>query len=114
MMDNDSDFFVTPIHRMLQAQDENGKTLTMDELTANVLLILFGAEDTTSAILAAVMKRLHDSEEIFDKLKHEVRESLQEEFSLKELFSLPYLNGFFKEVMRMDFPVLGSFSGNNP
>eukprot|EP00494_Astrolonche_serrata_P016225 UN16389 len=72
MMDDDSEFFVTPIHRMLQAEDETGKRLTMDELTANVLLILFGAEDTTSAVLAAVMKRLHDSEEIFDKLKHEV------------------------------------------
>ncbi|CEL62204.1 hypothetical protein RSOLAG1IB_10286 [Rhizoctonia solani AG-1 IB] len=109
--------------KLLEYEDE-GEPLSMDELTAEAMILLIGGSDTTSNTLGCLFYYLAICPEIRKKLQAEldqhvpckVSEELKNkevlEFSLsdtvvhyEDVKNLPYLNACLKEALRIQSPV---------
>ncbi|ONH91596.1 hypothetical protein PRUPE_8G125800 [Prunus persica] len=56
---------------LLNFQDEKGQTLTEDQISDNIIGILFAAQDTTASALTWILKYLHDNPKILEAVKAE-------------------------------------------
>lgn len=54
---------------LLNFQDEKGQTLTEDQISDNIIGILFAAQDTTASALTWILKYLHDNPKILEAVK---------------------------------------------
>lgn len=54
---------------LLNFQDENGQTLTEDQISDNIIGVLFAAQDTTASALTWVLKYLHDNPKILEAVE---------------------------------------------
>lgn len=101
---------------MLEAgKDENEnvhggkKSLTDEEIIANIILILLAGYHTTSATLAYSCYCLAQNEDVQNKARAEIREALENSKSAKldydTLNSLPYLEAVIYETLRLYPPV---------
>lgn len=95
----DEDF----LYRMMDAKDERGVGLNDEELTDEIMTIMFGGFDTTSLTLtyAAALLGLHPAkqERLFEELKQLPPRDLKHE----DMPALTYCNCVVKEALRM-FP----------
>jgi cytochrome P450 len=89
---------------MMAARDENGQALTNEELTDELLTLLFAGHETTATILAWALYQIYQRSDIREKLLHEL-DSLGENPNLIEIAQLPYLTAVCQETLRM-YPVL--------
>ena len=54
---------------LLNFKDEKGKTLTEDQISDNIIGVLFAAQDTTASVLTWVLKYLHDDHKLLESVK---------------------------------------------
>ncbi len=95
---------------LLQAQDEEGNSLSLTELKDQVLLLLFAGHETLTSAIASFCLLIAQHPQVFTRLCAE-----QEQFdhsqplSIEELKQMVYLEQVLKEVLRLIPPVGGGF-----
>ncbi len=93
---------------LLQAEDENGARLTVDELKDQILLLLFAGHETLTSGLATFCQQVAQHPEILERLRTEQQRSPQA-ITLETLKEMTYLEQVLKEVLRLTPPVGGVF-----
>ncbi|KAF7347085.1 Cytochrome P450 [Mycena venus] len=83
---------------------EEGMFLTDEELVGQTGLMISAATDTTSSALDRIFHILSLHSDMQDKLRAEIVEA-PEHMDYEQLGSLPYLDGFVREVLRLYPPV---------
>ena len=89
---------------MMAAKDENGQTMTDEELRDELLTILFAGHETTATILSWAFYQVHQQPNVCQKLMLELQ-SLEKDTSSMEIAKLPYLTAVCQETLRM-YPVI--------
>ncbi|HEY9707254.1 MAG TPA: cytochrome P450 [Oculatellaceae cyanobacterium] len=97
---------------LVQAKDEEGNGMSLKELTAQAMLLLFAGHETTTAMLTWFCLELGRHPEVLQKAREE-QLSLASEggLSLEQLGKMPYLEQIFSEIERLHPPVGGGFRG---
>jgi cytochrome P450 len=97
---------------LVQARDEEGNGMSLKELTAQAMLLLFAGHETTTAMLTWFCLELGRHPEVLQKAREE-QLSLASEggLSLEQLGKMPYLEQIFSEIERLHPPVGGGFRG---
>ncbi|MDV3353092.1 cytochrome P450 [Leptothoe sp. LEGE 181152] len=95
---------------LVQAKDDDGHSLSIDELKDQVLLLLFAGHETLTSAVASfcllvaqhpqVLAALRDEQQTFDP---------QQPITLDVLKQMPYLEQVLQEVLRLIPPVGGGF-----
>ncbi|EIE23940.1 cytochrome P450 [Coccomyxa subellipsoidea C-169] len=89
---------------LLDAQDENGEKLTMEQLKDQILTQLFAGHETTGATLSRVLPEIQRQPHIMARMRQEQAELIQkygDEITYEMLEQMPYTDAVLKEVMRM-------------
>lgn len=55
--------------RFLNFKDENGQTFSEDQISDNIIGVLFAAQDTTATALTWILKYLHDHHKLLEAVK---------------------------------------------
>ena len=55
--------------QLLNFKDEKGQTLTKDQISDNIIGVLFAAQDTTASVLTWILKYLHDDQKLLEAVK---------------------------------------------
>lgn len=84
--------------------------MTENELTGQVTVLIFGAQDTTSSALSRILYLLSVRTDIQDKVRDELQTALQlkhagERLEYDEISELPWLDAVIKETLRLYPPV---------
>ncbi len=94
---------------MLQARDEEGNQLSIEELKDQVLLLLFAGHETLTSALASFCLLMAQHPAVMDEARRE-QDALQDQpLTLDTLKQMTYLEQVLKEVLRMIAPVGGGF-----
>ncbi|KAJ6692529.1 CYTOCHROME P450 FAMILY ABA 8'-HYDROXYLASE [Salix purpurea] len=56
---------------LLSFKNEKGEILTEDQITDNIIGVLFAAQDTTASVLTWILKYLHDDQKLLEAVKAE-------------------------------------------
>ncbi|CAL8462567.1 g2100 [Coccomyxa elongata] len=89
---------------LLDAEDENGEKLTMEQLKDQILTQLFAGHETTGATLARVLPEIQKQPHILAKMRQEQAELIQEfgdDITYDVLERMPYTDAVLREVMRL-------------
>ncbi|OKH52805.1 cytochrome P450 [Calothrix sp. HK-06] len=89
---------------LMQAQDEQGKTMTDVELRDELMTLLVAGYETTSTTITWALYWIHKLPEVKAKLLQELS-SLDEDADSLELSRLPYLKAACNETLRI-FPTI--------
>ncbi len=97
---------------LVETRDEDGNALTMRELKAQTLLLLFAGHETSTAMITSLCLALAQNPAAWEKA-HAEQEALgeRERLTLEDLRQMPYLDQVLKEVERLYPPVAGGFRG---
>jgi cytochrome P450 len=103
-LDTNRPDFVTPTKKY---SNEKG-ALTTKEWEINMLVIAFGASETTASALTAIVRELVQHKGVLHRLTGEIRERFQheEEITIANTGNLTYLNAVINEGLRLDPPVV--------
>lgn len=97
---------------LVQARDEEGNGMSLKELTAQAMLLLFAGHETTTAMLTWFCLELGRHPEVLQKAREEQLSLASEDpMSLDQLGKMPYLEQIFSEIERLHPPVGGGFRG---
>lgn len=55
--------------QLLSCRDPSGETLTDEQITDNIIGVLFAAQDTTASALTWILKYLHDHQKLLESVK---------------------------------------------
>jgi retinoid hydroxylase len=95
---------------LIQAKDEEGNSLTLEELKDQILLLLFAGHETLTSAIASFCLLTVQHPEVLAKLKDEqARLNITATPTLEDLKQMTYLEQVLKEVMRLIPPVGGGF-----
>jgi cytochrome P450 len=95
---------------LLQARDEEGNSLSLQELKDQVLLLLFAGHETLTSALASMCLLLAQHPEVLAAMRAEQQQLAGEEaLTLEQLKQMSYLELVLKEVLRLIPPVGGGF-----
>ncbi len=95
---------------MLQARDEEGRSLDPQELGEQVLLLLFAGHETLTSALASFCRLTAQHPEVLAKLRAEQAQfDPQAPLTVEDLKSMTYLDWTIQEVLRLVPPVGGGF-----
>ncbi len=95
---------------LIQAQDESGNSLSLEELKDQILLLLFAGHETLTSALASFCLLTAQHPEVIERLRAEQQQlSLTSPLTLDTLKQMSYLEQVIKEVMRLVPPVGGGF-----
>ena len=95
---------------LIQAEDEAGNSLTLEELKDQVLLLLFAGHETLTSAIASFCLLTAQHPEVLNRLREEQdRLNIAGTPSLEDLKAMTYLEQVIKEVMRLIPPVGGGF-----
>lgn len=95
---------------LMQAEDDEGNKLSVEELKDQLLNLLFAGHETLTSSLTSFCLLMTQHPEIFQKAKAEQEEVLgNEQITLDNLQQLTYLDQVLKEVLRLVPPVGGAF-----
>ncbi|CAN6685716.1 unnamed protein product [Malus baccata var. baccata] len=92
---------------LLNFQDENGQTLTEDQISDNIIGVLFAAQDTTASALTWVLKYLHDNPKILEaveaeqKTTYEANDVCKKTLSWAQIKNMPLTYRVILESLRM-------------
>ncbi len=97
---------------LVQARDEEGNGMSLKELTAQAMLLLFAGHETTTAMLTWLCLELGRHPEVLQRAREE-QFSLASEggMSLEQLGKMQYLEQILNEIERLHPPVGGGFRG---
>ncbi|KAF9457370.1 cytochrome P450 [Collybia nuda] len=101
---------------LLRANDKAAadKKLSESELTGQMTVLIFGAQDTTSSAMSRILHALSTNLAIQEKVRDEVRSTLRAkraegdltgQLSYDEIMGLPWLDAVIKETLRLYPPV---------
>jgi len=108
---------------LIQARDEDGNHLSLEEIRAQAMLLLFAGHETTTAMLTWICLELARHDDVRQKAQTEQAQCLSDPFSLaasdspssavnlEQLNKMPYLDQILNEVERLHPPVAGGFRG---
>ncbi|KAJ7078782.1 cytochrome P450 [Mycena epipterygia] len=87
-----------------------GEQLSEAELTGQMTVMIFGAQDTSSSALSRILHLLATRPDIQHKIREEIRvvhaaDRPQERLTLEEISALPWLDAVLKETLRLYAPV---------
>ncbi len=95
---------------LIQAKDEEGNSLSLNELKDQVLLLLFAGHETLTSAIASFCLLTAQNPEVLDRLRSEQKQlSLSSPLTLEQLKQMTYLEQVLKEVLRVVPPVGGGF-----
>ncbi len=95
---------------LIQAEDEEGNSLSLEELKDQVLLLLFAGHETLTSAITSFCLLTAQHPEVLDKLREEQdRLNVTGTPTLEDLKQMTYLEQVIKEVMRLIPPVGGGF-----
>ncbi len=95
---------------LLQARDEDGNSLDLQELKDQVLLLLFAGHETLTSAIASLCLLLAQHPEVLATARAEQQKlGLTEPLTLEFLKQMTYLEQVIKEVLRVIPPVGGGF-----
>lgn len=95
---------------LIQARDDDGSVLSLDELKDQILLLLFAGHETLTSALASFCLLVARHPDVLEKLRAEQRTlSVDTPPTLEQLQSMTYLEAVLKEVLRFTPPVGGGF-----
>jgi cytochrome P450 len=95
---------------MLQARDEDGNGLSLQELKDQVLLLLFAGHETLTSAIASLCLLLAQHPEVLAAVRAEQQQlATQEPLTFEQLKQMSYLEQVLKEVLRVIPPVGGGF-----
>lgn len=92
---------------LLNYKDENGQTLTDEEVADNVIGVLFAAQDTTASVLTWILKYLHDDPKLLEAIKteqmsiYEANEGGKMPLSWGQTRNMPITHRVILESLRM-------------
>ena len=88
---------------LLAVQDENGESLTNQEVRDELVTLLFAGHETTATALSWALYWTHHLPEVGEKVRQELQ-SLGDNPDPLEIFKLPYLTAVCNETLRI-YPV---------
>ncbi|MEB3280729.1 MAG: cytochrome P450 [Lyngbya sp.] len=95
---------------LLQAKDEDGNSLSVEELKDQILQLLFAGHETLTSSITAFCLLLAQHPDVLEKARLEQKQiQLTEPLTFEHLKSMPYLDQVLKEVLRFVPPVGGAF-----
>lgn len=95
---------------LVQTRDEDGSALTMQELKAQALLLLFAGHETSASMLTSLMMLLAQHPNVWEKARAEQDAvSIQGKLEMEHFKQMPYLEQVLKEVERLYPPVPAGF-----
>ena len=95
---------------LIQAEDEEGNSLSLAELKDQVLLLLFAGHETLTSAIASFCLLTAQHPDVMQRLVEEQdRLNITGTPTLEDLKSMTYLEQVLKEVMRLIPPVGGGF-----
>ena len=95
---------------LLQAQDEEGNSLSLAELKDQVLLLLFAGHETLTSAIASFCLLIAQHPEVLVRLGEEQKQfDHSQPLSMEQLKQMVYLEQILKEVLRLIPPVGGGF-----
>ncbi|XP_021831722.1 abscisic acid 8'-hydroxylase 4 [Prunus avium] len=92
---------------LLNFQDEKGQTLTEDQISDNIIGILFAAQDTTASALTWILKYLHDNPKILEAVKaeqkaiYEANDGCKKPLTWAQIRNMPLTYRVLLESLRM-------------
>lgn len=95
---------------MIKAEDEEGNSLSLEELKDQVLLLLFAGHETLTSAVASFCLLTAQHPDVMQRLREEQDQlNLTGTTTLEDLKGMVYLEQVLKEVMRLIPPVGGGF-----
>ena len=95
---------------LIAAKDEEGNSLSLEELKDQVLLLLFAGHETLTSAIASFCLELAKHPQVMAKVRAEQQQfPPNEPITLEQLKQMPYLEQVMKEVLRLVPPVGGGF-----
>ncbi|MFP4007235.1 MAG: cytochrome P450 [Spirulinaceae cyanobacterium] len=95
---------------LIQARDEDGNPLSVEELKDQILLLLFAGHETLTSAIASCCLLLAQHPEVIDKIRTEQAKFSQDEpLTLEKLKQMTYIDQVMREVLRFMPPVGGGF-----
>ena len=95
---------------LIQAEDEEGNSLSLSELKDQVLLLLFAGHETLTSAIASFCLLTAQHPEVMQRLRQEQDSlNLTTTPTLEDIKQMTYLEQVLKEVMRLVPPVGGGF-----
>ena len=95
---------------LIQAEDEEGNSLSLEELKDQVLLLLFAGHETLTSAIASFCLLTAQHPDVMQRLREEQdRLNISGTPTLEDLKAMTYLEQVIKEVMRLIPPVAGAF-----
>ena len=89
---------------MMAVRDEDGQSMTDEELKDEMISILFAGHETTATALSWAFYQIYQNPDVIEKLQLELK-NLAENPNPLEIAKLPYLSAVCQETLRM-YPVL--------
>jgi retinoid hydroxylase len=97
---------------LIQAEDEAGNRLTLEEICDQALLLLFAGHETTTAMLTWACLELARHPHLLNQARAEqINLAPQGTLSLEQISQMPYLDQVISELERCHPPVAGGFRG---
>ncbi|MFM7447708.1 MAG: cytochrome P450 [Leptolyngbyaceae cyanobacterium] len=95
---------------LLNAEDDDGNRLSLDELKDQILLLLFAGHETLTSALASFCLLMSENPEVLERVRQE-QEGFATSVALttEQLKQMTYLEQVLKEVLRLIPPVGGGF-----
>ncbi|MFK8182256.1 MAG: cytochrome P450 [Phormidesmis sp.] len=96
---------------LLETEDEAGDRLSEQEIKVQTLLMLFAGHETTTSMLTSLMMALAQHPDVLAKARAEQTTLMQSnnELTLQQMATMPYLDQILKEVERKYPPIGGGF-----
>ena len=95
---------------LIAAKDEEGNSLSLEELKDQVLLLLFAGHETLTSAIASFCLELAKHPQVMAKVRAEQQQfPTNQPITLEQLKQMPYLEQVMKEVLRLVPPVGGGF-----
>lgn len=93
---------------LLQARDDQGNSLSLQELKEQLLTLLFAGHDTLSSALCSLCLLLAQHPEVKEAIRAEQRQlGFSQQLTLEQLRQMIYLEQVIKEVLRVFPPSTG-------
>lgn len=89
---------------LITAKDENGKPLSMEEISDHLLGILFAGYGTLTSTLASFCRLMAQKPEILHSIREE-QQKFPKQLTIMQLNEMPYLELVLKELLRTNTPV---------
>jgi retinoid hydroxylase len=95
---------------LINAKDEQGNMLSLDELKDQVLALLFAGHETLTSAIASFCLLMTQHPDVLERVRAEQeRFKHREPLTLEDLKQMEYLDRVLKEVLRLIPPVGGGF-----